>query len=183
MGSRSDQSTKHGATLGSRPVLIIFGAAVKAGGRPSGALHDRTLAAVAFGRTLSMPMYLATGGLGDHAPTEAAAMGRLLRECGIEADDILLEETATDTLSSVVACAALLPGIDHGRVYAVTSAYHLPRCILLLRLAGIKARPAPPPRVPASSTLRTRWWWRLREIPAIPYDVALVLAYRFRGKI
>ena len=166
-----------------RPVLVIFGAAVKPGGRPSGALRDRTLAAVSFGRALARPLYLATGGLGEHGPTEASAVGRLLRECGIEAGDILLEETAADTLASVTACAALLRNIDHGRVYAVTSAYHLPRCVLLLRLAGIPARPAPPPRARASSVLRTRWWWRLREIPAVPYDAALVIARRLRGTI
>ena len=170
--------------MGAPPVLIIFGAAVKAGGRPSGALRDRAMAAVALGRRFQDPVYLATGGLGEHPPAEAQVIRRLLREAGVDDRFILLEETATDTLSSVKACATVLRRLGHtGAVYAVTSGYHLPRCVLLLRLAGIAARPAPPPATRASASFRKRWWWRLRELPAIPYDAALLGVSRLRGRL
>jgi hypothetical protein len=64
-----------------------------------------------------------------------------------------------------------------------TSAYHLPRCLILLCLAGIAAQPCFPPRAPASSTWRKRWYWRLREIPAVPYDAILVLWFRLTGRL
>ena len=70
-----------------------------------------------------------------------------------------------------------------GPVFAATSAYHLPRCVVLLWLAGLPARPAPPPRVPAARTWRRRWFWRLREAAALPYDVALLLALRLAGRL
>jgi hypothetical protein len=38
----------------------------------------------------------------------------------------------------------------------------------------------PPPRVPAARRFRRRWFWRLREVPALPWDVLLLLA---RGTI
>ena len=108
-------------------------------------------------------------------------MAVLLEARGVPAERILLEETGTDTLSSVRAVAALL---RHHRlaapVFAASSLYHLPRCLLLLRLFGAPARAAIPPVVPAA----TRWWrrcyWWLREVPALPYDVALALLWRWR---
>ena len=68
-------------------------------------------------------------------------------------------------------------------VYACTSAYHLPRCRLLLRLAGIKARACPPPPVPAATSHWLRWCWRLRETPALPYDALLMLVLHLARRL
>ena len=70
-------------------------------------------------------------------------MTRLLKEAGFSETSILQENTGTDTMSSVRAVARLVRG--QSPIYACTSAYHLPRCLILLRLAGIAARPCPPP--------------------------------------
>ncbi len=164
-----------------RPALIIFGAAVKAGGAPTLTLTYRTEAAIAFGASLANPLYIPTGAIGTHPPAEAEVMHRLLLEAGIPEADIAPETTGDDTLSSVKACAALLRNRAHeGPVYAVSSAYHLPRCVLLLRLAGLDAHAAPPPPHPASRDFLRRWHWRLREVPAVPLDAALLLAWRLR---
>ncbi len=111
-------------------------------------------------------------------------MGGLLRDFGVKESQLLLEETGTDTLSSVRAVRKLLRtyGIT-APVYACTSAYHLPRCLVLLHLAGIKARACPPPELPAAGSQRQRWYWRLREVPALPYDAALVLGLRLSGRL
>jgi hypothetical protein len=53
----------------------------------------------------------------------------------------------------------------------------LPRCLLLLRLAGLPARAVPPMPGPV------RLYWRLREVPALPYDAALLLWARLRGRL
>jgi uncharacterized SAM-binding protein YcdF (DUF218 family) len=70
-----------------------------------------------------------------------------------------------------------------GPVFACSSAYHLPRCLLLLRLAGIAASPCPPPQVPAATSRWLRWYWRLRETPALPYDGLLMLWLRVAGRV
>ncbi len=75
----------------------------------------------------------------------------------------------------------LLP--PHAPVFVATSAYHLPRCLLVLRLAGVAARACPPPPLPASNSRLMRWYWRLREVPAIPYDAALVVWLRLSGRL
>lgn len=167
------------------PAIVIFGAAVRVDGRPSTAMRLRVEAAARFGRVLQergqTPLYIPTGGVGRFDPSEASVMAGLLRYMGVAADRIVLEETATNTISSARACARLLRARGHtGRVYAASSAYHLPRCVVLLRLAGLDARACPPPRQPASTSFRRRWRWRLRELVALPVDTALMLASRLR---
>ena len=162
--------------------IIIFGAAVRPDGSASPALRRRVEAAAAFGAGLPAPLYVPTGGQGKFGPAESAVMAALLRERGVPPGRILEEPTGTDTLSSVLACLALLRARGHAGspVFAATSGYHLPRCLLLLRLAGLSASPVPPPG--ADPSWSRRWYWRLREAPALPYDAALMLAARLRGR-
>lgn len=164
------------------PAIVIFGAAVRADGRPSTALRRRVEAAVAAGRGMADVLYVPTGGIGRYGPAEAEVMAGLLRDLGVPAQAILCEPTGTDTLSSVRAVARLLRG-QRAPVHAATSAYHLPRCLLLLRMAGLPARACPAPAVPAARSFRRRWYWRLREALALPFDAALMLALRLSGRV
>ena len=150
-------------------------------GQPSTTLRWRVAAAAEYATRCSAPLFVPTGGVGRFGPSEASVMAELLAARGVPVERILLEESGTDTLSSVRAVTALLrrQGIA-APVFAASSLYHLPRCLLLLRIMGIDARPAIPPIVPASH----RWWrrafWWLREIAALPYDAALALWWRAR---
>lgn len=174
--------------MSSRPapdaVIVIFGAAVRPDGRASSTLRRRVDAAARFGRRFRAPIFVPTGAVGRFGGSEAAVMGGLLRDFGVREEQLLLEETGTDTLSSVRAVRRLLRtrGI-HAPVYAASSAYHLPRCVLLLRLAGIPALACPPPEFPAAGDRRLRWYWRLREVPAVPYDATLMLGLRLSRRL
>jgi uncharacterized SAM-binding protein YcdF (DUF218 family) len=138
------------ADLPSPVAVVIFGAAVRPDGRASTTLRRRVDAALRFGAAHGGTFYVPTGAVGRYGKSEASVMADLLREGGVPNARILPEESGTDTLSSVRAVAALLRGIGHaGPVYAATSAYHLPRCVALMRLAGLPARACPPPPVPA----------------------------------
>jgi len=162
-------------------VIVIFGAAVRRDGKPSQTLRHRVGAATRFAKRFARPLFIPTGGQGRFGDAEATVMARLLSDAGFPDASILKEETGTDTLSSVRAVARLVRG--HAPVYACTSAYHLPRCLVLLRLAGIAARPCPPPPVPAATGRWLRWYWRLRETPALPYDALLMLWLRAMGRV
>lgn len=160
--------------------IIIFGAAVRPDGSPSPALRRRVEAALRFGTTRPDAVYLPTGAKGRFGEAECRVMAAQLRDAGVPAAAILEEPSGTDTFSSVLACRALLRGLGHaGPVHAATSRYHLPRCLLLLRLAGVPARPVPIGPSGGDRASR-RWFWRLREVPAIPYDAALMLWHRAR---
>ena len=166
------------------PVIVIFGAAVRPDGTPSHTLRRRVEAAAACGVRRGAPLYVPTGGVGRFGPSEASVMAGLLEALGVARTRILLEETGTSTLSSVRAVRRLLRAhCLEGRVYAATSFYHLPRCLLLLRLAGIRARGCKPPAFPASHVAAMRWYWRLREIPALMVDGALMLLLRATGRV
>jgi vancomycin permeability regulator SanA len=168
---------------GTRPAVVIMGAAVRPGGAPSPALADRVAAALAWGEAQPVPpLYVPTGAVGRHGPAESAVMARLLAEGGVPAPRILQEPTGTDTLSSVLACVALLR-TDRGPLHVATHRYHLPRTLLLFRLAGHPARAVPPPPGPAAPAGLTRWRWRLREVPALPYDAVLMVWTRLTGRV
>ena len=166
------------------PAIVIFGAAVRPDGRASGTMRRRVEAAATLAARFPATIFIPTGGVGRFGPSEASVMADLLRREANPGWSIVLEDTATDTLSSVRAVRRLLR--QHalaGPVYAATSAYHLPRCLVLLWLAGIWARPCPPTPAPAAASRLRRWYWRLREVPAIPYDAALVLGLRIAGRL
>ncbi len=153
--------------------IVIFGCGVRPDGSPSPTLRRRVEAALAHARRLSDPYFMPTGGLGRNPPAEAEVMARLLREAGVPAARILPEPTARDTLASVHACAALMRSRADGVIWVATSDYHLPRCVVLLRLAGLSARACPPPGS-AHGWWQAAYWWG-REAVALPVDVALLL--------
>lgn len=166
-----------------QPFIVVFGAAVREDGTPSGALKDRVGAAARFGkRILPQPIYIVTGGQGKYGPPEAEVMADLLLARGVEPDYIVVEPTGRNTLRSVIAVAGLLRGTK-GPVYAATSSYHMARCVLLLGLAGLDAHRSAPSIGPASSRILRRWWWRLREIPAIPIDAIALSWLKITKKI
>lgn len=165
-----------------RPVVIIFGAAVRPDGLPSGAMRLRIAAALETGRRLTDPLYMPTGGQGRYGRPEAEVMADALVDAGVSRGSIEVESTATNTLGSALACAKLL-GRSKRRAYVATSAYHMPRCVLLLRLAGVRARPGHIPGVPASQRWSKRWFWRLREVPALPVDAVLLVIARLRQRL
>ena len=164
--------------------ILIFGAAVRPDGQPSDTLRRRVQAALDHARTHPDTLFIPTGAVGRHGPSEASAMAGLLRQSGVPTNRILMEETGTDTVSSVRAILRLWreQGLS-GHVMVATSAYHMPRCLTLLCLAGMAAHPCPPPPVPASTSGWKRWYWRLREIPALPYDASLILWLRLTGRL
>jgi vancomycin permeability regulator SanA len=165
-----------------RPVIVIFGAAVRPDGRPSGAMRSRVEAALACGRDLEAAAFMPTGGKGRWGPAEAETMSQLLLAAGVPAERIWPVPTGANTIRSALACAMALRG-EEGPVYVATSAYHLARCVLLLRIAGIPARPCRPAPVPASTRRLKRWYWRLREVAAVPVDSVLMLSFRLRRRL
>lgn len=159
---------------------MIFGAAVRPGGRPSATLRRRVESAATFASRFTAPLFVPTGAEGRFGPSEAAVMQRLLTEHSVAAEHILLEESGTDTLSSARAVVRLL----HGRgvrapVFAASSAYHLPRCVMLLRMFGVPAHAAGPPWLGAGPGWA--YWW-IREALALPYDAVAATVARMRGR-
>jgi uncharacterized SAM-binding protein YcdF (DUF218 family) len=163
--------------------IVIFGAAIRPDGQPSPILRLRVEAAALRGTQFSAPIFVPTGGVGRHGPSEASVMARLLGTLGVPTERIILEESATDTLSSVRAVRRLLRAhAITAPLWAASSPYHLPRCLLLLRVAGLPAYACPPPAASTGEGWR-RWYWRLRELAALPYDAVLIVALRLSRRL
>jgi vancomycin permeability regulator SanA len=164
--------------------ILIFGAAVRPDGKASVTLQRRVEAAVTCAKGEQEVRFIPTGGIGRYGPSEASVMADLLRESGVASEKIQLEETGTDTLSSVRAVSRMVgQQQERGEVFVATSGYHLPRCLILLYLFGILARPCPPPQISGAGRWWKRWYWRIREVPALPYDVALALWLRMNRRL
>lgn len=156
--------------------IVVFGAAVGRDGAPSPALLARCRAAAALARERPEARLLVSGGVGRFGPAESALMRAALEADGIAASRIVEDASARDTLENVLGAAALLRG-RAGCVLAVSHAHHLPRCLLLLRLAGLPARWGAAAEAGAVGV--GSWaWQRLREVPALPWDALLMLLRR-----
>jgi vancomycin permeability regulator SanA len=159
--------------------FVILGAAVWRDGVPSPALRRRVAAALQAARDVPNARFLPTGGVGRHAPSEAAVMQRLLHDAGIPDDRIVLEEQGTDTLSSIVACVRLLENAgDVATVTVCTDAYHVARVRAVFRVLGVRTVGAPAHGAAGALGLRRYAWALAREVLGLPWDVALAIARR-----
>jgi vancomycin permeability regulator SanA len=159
--------------------FVIFGAAVRPDGRPSAVLRHRVESAYRLAEGRSRARFLVTGGLGRHPPAECEVMRDLLIEHGAPPEAVVTEGEGHSTLSSAIRCARILAARGDARSVTVcSSSYHLPRCWLLMRVLGVRARKA---RLASDrSWLGNRRWLRacLREAAATPWGLLRALGTR-----
>ena len=156
--------------------LVIFGAAVRADGSPSGSLTRRVEAALARGRRTPGAIYLPTGGVGRYGAAEGQVMRDLLLAAGVSNEAILVEDQARDTLQSVRLCHRLLRGRPgRQRIVVCTSPYHAPRCALLFTLLGYPVTTAL--AIGDRQALGWAKWLRYagKELIALPFDAIMLI--------
>lgn len=129
-------------------VAVVLGAQVLSGGRASRTLDARARHAADLYAAGELDLLIPTGGLGEHPPSEAEVMARIMRTEGVPEDAILREDAATSTWDSawLVADLALRRGIEEVR--AVTDPLHCVRAVGAFREAGLAARAEPVYRSP-----------------------------------
>ncbi len=162
---------------------IIFGAAVRPDGSPSGTLARRVQGAWQLSLQNSQAIFIVTGGQGKYGPPEARVMKTLLLEHGAGDEQIILEEQATDTLQSVLYCAEILRKRtdDVREIILCSSPYHNYRCQILFKMSGINCyRGEMPSDRPALGL--SRWlYYYIREAAAIPWDTLHLYFCRLMG--
>lgn len=123
-----------------KPVAIVLGAAVWPGGTPSPTLRRRAEKAAALYRAGRIARIVATGGVGDHPPSEAWVTREVLTALGVPETAVILDEHSTTTLENLVNARALLP--EGTPVVIVSDAWHLPRARVTARRLGLRAETA-----------------------------------------
>lgn len=142
-------------------VLIVLGAGLR-GETPSLSLVYRLDAAQAYLERHPDAVAILTGGQGRlETITEAEAMRRYLLERGVDADRLLTEPEAHNTIENVRYARALIAqhGLDGRGVAVVSTSYHLYRAKRICARQGLEVQTvaAPVPRVqltPLNSYLR-----------------------------
>lgn len=156
---------------GTRPPVVVLGAAVHPDGRPSPALERRVRHGVRCFRERNASALVFTGGRGRHPPAEARVMRDLAVAAGIARNRIVLEESSRCTLDSAESCAALIRSAGWQEALIVTDRYHLPRTLGLFYCFGIRGRGSAP-ALPANRSERRYWrWMLLRECLAVPWNL------------
>ncbi len=159
--------------------FVILGAAVWSGGHPSNAMRRRVEGALRSAAGVNNPLFLVSGGVGKHPPSEAAVMSQLLQEAGVPQHNILLEEESTDTLESVRNCVRILKKFPATAAVVVSSdVYHIPRCRWLFRMYGVGTSSAEVVSGRSQNRMLRWWYYYLREFAAIPWDTLIALISR-----
>lgn len=110
---------------GTWDAIVVPGARVLPGGRPSGALARRTECAVVLWNEGVAPRVVFTGGVGEHPPSEAEVAAAHARRLGLPHQAIVLEDRSTTTEENAVFTQRVCPV---GRVVVATDSYHVLRC-------------------------------------------------------
>jgi uncharacterized SAM-binding protein YcdF (DUF218 family) len=156
------------------PVIVVFGARVRADGTPSATLIRRVDAAFSAAAMRAGSRIIVTGGRIAPAPVaEAEVMRNLLMARGVDAARITVESRARDTVDSVRRLGALL---GNASVVIATSFYHVPRCRMLLALYGVRVAGIVTPLDENRRMSRfDRWNAVLHEALSLPWSLIRAL--------
>ncbi len=152
---------------GSVEVAVVLGAQVLPGERASRTLEARVRHAARLYAEGRVDLIIATGGLGEHPPSEAEIMARILLEHGVPEDAILREDRALSTWDSARLVAKMARGLGIEGVLVVTDPLHCVRTVAAFERAGLPAWGEP---VYGSPMWRKKWNRRgqlVREIGAL----------------
>lgn len=148
--------------------LIVLGAHVR-GTRLSKALRERVDRAFAYLQENPATVAVLSGGRGEGEDiTEAEAMGRYLKERGIPADRLVLEERSTNTKENLDYSLELI-GDKNCSIGVVTNHYHVFRGVAIGKKCGCTRIYG----IPAPYFTHRLLWYIPREILAIIKDKLL----------
>jgi uncharacterized SAM-binding protein YcdF (DUF218 family) len=158
--------------------IVILGARVDSQGQPGDSLRARTLQAVELFKQGAAPVIICSGGIGERAPSEAAAAARLAIEHGVPVQAIVLEEQSRTTRENCRNTAAICRARGWTRVIAVSDPYHLWRVRRGLEREGIVAATSPARSSRRNRRALSRIAWTAREALAIARDLVAELLGR-----
>jgi uncharacterized SAM-binding protein YcdF (DUF218 family) len=118
-------------------VAVVLGNEVYLSGEPSPQLKARLDRAVELFRQHLFPRIVVSGGIEKNGTDETLAMRQYLMRQGVPADAILLDPRGSDTMDTAEDTVALMNQHGWKRIIVISQYFHLPRCQLAFRKAGI----------------------------------------------
>jgi len=123
--------------------IVVYGARVYPGGRPSLALADRVAAGVRLWREGRGRHLVMSGAVDPDGTSEPDAMRRLAVEAGVPAEAIVLDPTGANTWLSAVGASRLLAERNWRDSISVSHYFHLLRIQMSARRAGLVSYTSP----------------------------------------
>ena len=162
---------------GTRPrVAVVLGAQVLPGGRASHVLEARVRHAARLYTGGEVDLLIVTGGTGEHPPSEAEVMTRILRREGVPEGDIVPEDRASSTWASARIVAKMAHRLGIGAVLVVTDPLHCVRTVEAFGEAGLPAVAEPVYDSPM-------WRGRLARRGQFARETGAVVWYRTRHRV
>ena len=142
-----------------RPVAIVFGAAVYGNGRLSAVLRDRVDTAIALYQSGQVERLIMSGGAASGRYDEPLAMKEYAVERGVAEADIMTDHGGQRTYDT---CYRARYVFDVRDAVLVTQAFHLPRAMLTCDGLGVRTVGA----VADQQPYRGARWYEMRETAA-----------------
>jgi len=154
-------------------VIVLLGGGAYAGvpdldglGQVGGSAANRFLTAVRLQRQTGLPLVLSGGAVFDADANEAAIERRLALSMGVPAAQIYVEDRSRNTAENAYYTHALCDEQGWQQPIVVTSAFHMPRAMLLFEREGMAA-------TACTSDYRTNSTNRISAYSVIPSAYAL----------
>ena len=151
----------------SQIAIVVMGAAVWKGRTLSGAARRRTHQAVMLFRNIKPKLIVFTGGIGKHPPAEAEVMASEAFKLGVAPERIIVEKESKNTFESILRVSRMLS--EHGikKCFVVTDSFHIFRCKVMFKDAGLWAEGFPVVGTKQKTPLFWWYWLHLREFLAL----------------
>lgn len=131
-------------------VIIMLGGGAVAGtpdlngsGGLSGSAANRLLTTARLQRVTGLPVILSGGQVFGDTGQEARIASRLLQDFGVPADKVFVEDKSLTTKENALYVRQLMMDQGYSRPVLVTSAFHMPRSVLVFDRMGMAVLPFP----------------------------------------
>lgn len=104
---------------------------------------NRLLMALRLHKALHLPIILSGGQVYSYSASEADVEYRLLRACGVEEKYLIKDSKSRNTAENAKYTKQICAQRNFGKVILVTSAYHMPRSVMLFERERMDVIPYP----------------------------------------
>jgi uncharacterized SAM-binding protein YcdF (DUF218 family) len=112
-------------------------------GAPSDGMLARIVTAVRLHNRLGLPIIISGGKVYGSVSAEAPVVRRFLIDLGIDPQRIIVESRSRDTYENVKYTRQICKRHGFVRPILITTAYHMPRSVMLFEKAGLDVLPFP----------------------------------------
>ena len=112
-------------------------------GQVSSGAANRLLMALRLHKALQLPIVLSGGQVFAYSANEADIEYRVLKACGVEEKYLIKDAKSRNTAENAKYTKQICAQKNFGKVILVTSAFHMPRSVMLFEREGVDVIPYP----------------------------------------